>query len=87
MNCGTCKHWEKPDPEAWYGIRRIVGHCNRIKMHDEATEWSRNDNDDSQSSAMYKLKDGELAFVEDGSSYKADLFSLPEFGCVLWEKL
>lgn len=84
-NCGNCKFWEKPDPEAWYGIRRIVGHCQRIKMFDEATEFRPQDDDDTQSSVTHVMKDGEIAYVEDGSSYRADLYSLPEFFCNLWE--
>ena len=48
-------------------------------MYDTVTDWDDNSN--------LTIKDGEIAWVEDGSSYFAVLRSLPDFGCVLYEEV
>lgn len=85
-NCGTCKHWTPPDMERVAWMQQFAeapdadqhdiddandrGVCGRIHMlGDDARPVSRED----------------LAHVEDGSRYRAELHTKPEFGCVLWE--
>lgn len=78
--CGNCKNWAAPDgrySEVWGS----AGRCNRLKMYDEVSEWR--DIDGVRTDCWVE---GEIAFVEDASSYSASLYSLPEFGCVLWEE-
>lgn len=79
-NCGACKHWENPD-QRYSEVWGSAGKCNRLKMYEEVSEWR-----DINGVKKDCWKDGEIAFVEDASSYSANLYSKPDFGCVLWEE-
>ena len=77
--CSTCKHWEKPDSH--FCDLPGIGKCNAVVQAWDATEWT-------ESGEKLWLKQeyaGLLAFVEDGSSYYAELKTLPDFGCVQHE--
>lgn len=81
MQCKDCKHWNDKDND--YGLG--VGVCQRAKMFWDSTYWKELEDDDC-ARAFTKESEGELAFVQDGSDYKAELITRPEFGCVQFEE-
>lgn len=73
-----------------------MGRCSRIKhtdphdllgVRESADEYDDPDYDKHQEKVRRarsaKAKEA-VAIVVDGSGYRADLYTLPEFGCVLW---
>ena len=81
--CETCKYWgstyERNNGEIKLSDTRVKP-CARVKMFWNETEW-RKDGVDGLS-----FKDpSDLAFAQDGSDYRAELLTRPEFGCVMHE--
>jgi hypothetical protein len=74
--CETCKSWEKPTSE--FGEIPGSGICRRIPQYWDATQWTA----DGESRVLKERYAGNLAFVKDGSDYRAELKTLPKFGCV-----
>jgi len=93
--CGTCKHW-KPAAEDEYGSevranRMGLRKCGAVEMFDQSYRW-RDDHDgdggaDDPSSALEFMPDcvNKTAFVQDGSSYRADLFTKSNHFCPMHE--
>lgn len=78
-HCATCKHWTTPEHDTgdwWSGSTSGVefphgrGECTRITMIGDSAR---------------PVPKADLAHVEDGSGYRAGLYTKPEFGCVLHE--
>ena len=88
--CSTCKFWgDGNDEHDWtatgVGFKRCQAVRERWEIQDEASkglEW-----DDDDGSAYAKARADALraskAYVQDGSEYRADLVTGPDFGCVL----
>lgn len=72
-NCKDCKHWDSGSDANGY-TEKGYGTCNKIHLGGSMVS------DDEEVDLGQKL-----AFTEDGSGYKADLITLPTFGCLLWE--
>jgi hypothetical protein len=74
--CQTCKHWTPPkefEPQFDQSDEEYPngrGVCERITMIGDSAR---------------PVPKTALAHVEDGSYYKAELHTKPEFGCVLHE--
>ena len=81
-NCKTCKHWQKRN-EYETGHSQGFGKCAAALMLLDCTEWR----DDVDERVFKKEYEGHKAFVQDGSDYRADLLTMPDFGCVLHEAL
>lgn len=64
-NCETCKFWEQSVTPQEGGFRK----CNRIDL--------KGYREPDPEAVDY----GSAAYTEDGSDYRADLFTLPTFGC------
>ena len=79
--CETCKHWRSLD--TGHSIVPNIGECTFVVQYWDATDWDW-DNDDSPRALREEYKD-RLAFTQDGSDYRADLLTLPNFGCVQHE--
>ena len=75
--CKTCKFWEPPKSQS-YGEVPGVGRCQKVVQFWDAAEW---DEDGGGRKLRPEFADA-LAFVQDGSDYRADLYTKPEFGCV-----
>lgn len=79
--CATCRHWDtEPHTESPH-VRR----CLRVLEWWEATEWSGGGDEPSRRDFRPEARDV-LAFVNDASSWQADLLTRAEFGCVMHEK-
>lgn len=69
--CKTCVFWSyEPDD--------IVGSCGAFKMFWDCAEWTKGGD---RLVLKEKYKD-QLAFLQDGSDYKAHLLTVGDFGCV-----
>lgn len=91
--CGTCKFWQYPRVDymqvvepAWVGDRdeRMATSKARYEAANEADKLYGH----CDAIRMGPTSAGEplpLAQVLDGSRYMANLFTLPDFGCVLWQ--
>lgn len=76
--CETCRHW-KPSDEYETGHAQGLGRCAATPMFWDMTEW-RDDADDR----VFKAEAEPItAFVQDGSDYRATLYTRPTHGCVM----
>lgn len=80
MKCKDCKHWATEELiDKWSdNPTREVKKCRKVKMFWDSTDW------DYKGKKRTFLND-DLAFVQDGSDYHAELLTKAEFGCVMWE--
>lgn len=73
--CDKCKFWR--DDLDYDNKALKLRRCKKIKLLDNSTEWR----DDGLGVRIID-KDKDLkAFTQDGSSYKADLLTMGDFGC------
>ena len=91
MRCDQCQHWKKDsENEEWEAKMAGFGEClgvrERWRIQEDATkgiEW-----DDSEDGAYMKNQKAALqtarAYVQDGSQYRAELFTAPDFFCALF---
>lgn len=77
--CDTCKFWEY-EPGVYISARRLLGQCSHAAVWFDATEWT-----DEGEDAIKPEFDSMTMFVNDGSSYYAELLTRPNHGCVSWE--
>lgn len=83
MRCDRCRHWTSGGQVD--GLRQYenMGHCSRPLQLWSATEWVGRKDDGGQS--FYRVRTeaaGETRmFVQDGSDYRAFLFTAPDFFC------
>lgn len=100
MRCDQCKHW-KPSNEweaNASGFRECVGVRTRWKIEDEAVgglekyptseatiEFDYEDVGVRWMEAMTTAFQREKAYVQDGSQYRAELFTGPDFFCAKFE--
>ena len=83
MRCDECKHWSK-DTDNHYPESFNFGKCTRVKLFWECTKWD--DSPDGEYDLMLTDDaEGNKAFVQDGSDYKAELITVADFGCVQFE--
>ncbi len=74
--CATCVHWLPTTSDHLCHIKSL-GTCQYVRQYWDATEWTKDDD-------HRKVKDScvnQLAFVQDGSDYYAELLTLATFGC------
>jgi hypothetical protein len=85
MNCAACKLWAKTE-RGEAGWRTGMGKCTNIPMFFDATEdVSAFDPEDCGDGAGRTLKPefkSVKAVALDGSGYRAELLTAPDFGCV-----
>lgn len=93
MRCATCKHWIEGD--AWDAESSGVKRCSRIEpmwivegkapaQLDGKYHWEDPVLDAKYVAAIDAAFNEAKAVVQDGSSYRAELLTRPDFGCVLW---
>lgn len=74
--CATCKHWSK---DGGYQ-RRGVGECEAVMEFWEASKWD----EDTDERVIAPEHASVTAFAQDGSDYRARLFTRPEHGCTMY---
>jgi hypothetical protein len=97
MRCDQCKHWsDKPEQVGWeaedIGFRECKAVRERWIIQDAANgdvKYYTGD-DDAGEEAWTKRRVDALkasrAYVQDGSEYRAELVTGPDFFCALFEK-
>ena len=77
MKCKDCKHWEREYlRDKWAdNPTHEVKKCNKVKMFWDSTDWDR------EGDRRIFLND-DLAFVQDGSDYHAELLTKADFAFV-----
>lgn len=83
--CKTCKHWTPEDPDE-YGSLLGAGECGKAPQVWDVAEVIDADEDPNWCRVLKPEHAAVLAVVEDGSSYKARLITMPDFGCVQYEQ-
>lgn len=83
MRRDRCRHWT-PGGQV-NGLRHYekIGHCDRPLQLWNATEWAgaRDDGDRSFYRVRSEAAGDTGMFVQDGSDYRAFLFTAPDFFC------
>jgi hypothetical protein len=96
MRCDRCKHWNAGSGhEDWEAKKAEFGECMAVRARwiiaDEASEGiERFDAEfseaaeqrwiDARAAALRKAR----AYVQDGSEYRAELYTAPDFFCALY---
>ena len=85
-HCKDCKYWEL---ETWPTEKpNEVNRCAYPKQLWNASEWVELEDVDEFGRdgirVINELNKNTLAFVQDGSDYKANLYTRAEFGCVVF---
>jgi hypothetical protein len=91
MRCDACKHWQKDSEfEEWEAQRAGFGEClavrARWRIQEEATKglvWDDRDTSQYVTKQIDALR-AHRAYVQDGSQYRAELFTAPDFFCALF---
>jgi len=90
--CAGCKHWDTEEIRSdWRFSIRVKNLPNETRA--QAEERARQIEVSFGLCKAITLQnsyetstDVPVAFTQDGSDYRADLFTQATFGCVLWEK-
>lgn len=92
MRCDGCKHWkQQSDNEDWEAHGVGFGEClavrERWRITDDAVKDMQYEYDEA---SQFQTKRREAlrtarAYVQDGSEYRAELFTGPDFFCALFE--
>ncbi|WP_156387782.1 hypothetical protein [Methylobacterium sp. Leaf399] len=85
MRCDACRHWGNEVTHVELGF--MLRECNAVPMLWDATEYKRADDEDPCSYGRVLLDEykNTMAFVQDGSDYKALVYTKPEFFCANFE--
>ncbi len=79
--CDECENWDLEGSD-WEAKQIGLGICKIVPLLSDCVEW---DSEATQSRLVGKWKD-HLAFTQDASSYVADLYTAPRFGCPQFKK-
>lgn len=96
MRCDRCKHWKRDsDNEEWEakvaGFNECVAVRERWRITDEASgrlPYGDLDEDGPEHpfvKARIAAIKAARAYVQDGSEYRAELFTAPDFFCALFD--
>ena len=79
--CKTCKHWDRVK-DGEYNALPGSGACKAARQIWDVTESKPPDYEERR---LLPEHAGLLCMVEDGSQYRAELITMPDFGCVMHE--
>lgn len=81
MKCSECRFWgdgeDGEDGDRIYGTRR----CTKAIMLWDAGTWSLAGEREDREYILKPEHESQMMFTQDGSDYRADLFTKPEFFC------
>lgn len=87
MNCSACKLWAKSKKGA-PGWRMGMGKCTNVpKFFDATDDLEEFDPEDTGNGARTLKAEyaGVKALALDGTGYRAELITAPDFGCVSFD--
>ncbi len=74
--CDHCKHWDSNEVKQ-AGDKFVIGLCTRAMPFWNATGWS----EDYDYRILLPEFAGRKFFAQDGSDYRADVYTTPDFFC------
>jgi len=88
--CASCRHWNHPRTDFRDAVRMVdrEGGGTFDERHAEQVEADRQYGLCGTIDLPPERKPGDqlpLAVAKDGSDYMANLYTLPAFGCAMWE--
>jgi len=93
MRCDQCRHWNKQDAHDWEAAGAEFGECKGVRerwvITEEAVEGIEWDSDDTSPYVARRREalKAARAYVQDGSEYRAELMTAPDFFCALHKPL
>ena len=87
MNCAACKLWAKSE-NGIAGWSMGMGFCTNVPNFFNATEDASEFDPENSGEGARTLKaefGGLKAMAIDGSGYRAELLTAPDFGCVSFQ--
>jgi hypothetical protein len=94
MRCDGCQHWKKEsENEEWEAKEAGFGEClavrERWRITDEVSPKPYEADSDEDENSFVAMRTSALqaarAYVQDGSQYRAELFTAPDFFCALFD--
>lgn len=94
MYCKDCKHWSKNQDEGrgddnrWNDSPKQLGlgRCLQAPQLWDSYNWVANEQETTLAFIDEIVEKDIRAFVKDGSDYSADLYTLPNFGCISFKQ-
>ena len=97
MRCDQCRYWMDEEQSTWEsrlsGMHLCGGVRERWRITEDVTPWHERDEPDDESLELEsweadigKALSDARAYVEDGSQYKAYLWTAPGFFCALFQE-
>jgi hypothetical protein len=94
MRCDECRYWKTKDEDGEQLLNDIdsipLGICTSIPLYFDATEHVFGGEGKAQDDISRQLKaehKNKLAFTQDGSDYRADLYTMARFFCAHFEAI
>ncbi len=88
MRCDECRYWVKGDRQDWESSAVGFGWCSAVRERWKITDGIRWGGGDEAWEGYVTAKNAALtaarAYVQDGSEYRAELITGPDFFCALW---
>ena len=96
MRCDQCKHWfveTRRGYSEWEAKAVGFGECKAVRqrwtIQDDASRdldrWADDAAEDRWTEARRNALKAARAYVQDGSEYRAELYTAPDFFCALYE--
>lgn len=89
MRCDQCRHWNEGGEVEGSRVYTDLGLCKRPMQLWDATEWVKDG--DICEPDYYRVRTEVAAqtkaFVQDGSDYRANLFTAADFFCAHFEEI
>ena len=83
--CANCKYWQKGG-DCDYTKLIDSGICKKAVMFWDCTDWRENESTFVTERVLKEEYRNNGVFVQDGSDYRADMITQPDFGCVKFER-
>lgn len=92
--CDKCKYWAKSDGHDWQAKGSGMNWCKAVRerwiIEDDASrdmKLASADRYSEYTKARHAALREARAYVQDGSEYRAELVTAPDFFCALFQKL
>lgn len=80
MRCDQCVYWDENEVKQ-AGDQFIIGLCTRAMPFWDATDWRCDEGGDSDGRFLKPEFADRKFFAQDGSDYRADVYTTPDFFC------
>jgi hypothetical protein len=87
--CDGCRHWSRDDDDGRRAGDMKVRLCSKAPQWWDATEWTDEPDPENKFDNLRRVlpeHEGTKMFVQDGSDYRAELFTTADFFCAHFEE-